>query len=106
MATQEKPGEWIDVATVSGEMGLSHREVWERMKRWGVRVTHPHSMSRAKFLRSEFEAKREAGLAPPPPPKPRAGKPRPEGEAAPAPPTRKPAADFKDKLKKLRAGRA
>lgn len=108
MATtkQAEPAEeWIDVATVAAEMHLSEREVWERMKRWGVRVTHPHSMSRAKFRRSEFEERREAGLEPPPPPKPRAARAKPEGEPA-APVARKPASDFEDKMKRLKAGRA
>lgn len=60
--------EWIDVEIAAREMGFSDRVMWGLLKRWGVRGTHPHQMGVTKFRRSEFEAKRDAGLEAPPPP--------------------------------------
>lgn len=97
--------DFIKVADMALEMGMTEREVWELMRRWGVPCTHPANMGRARLRRSDFIAARDSGMKPPPPP---ARKARPVADAVEQAPARqeKPARPVGSKVKAFRAGRA
>ncbi|MEW4569341.1 hypothetical protein AB1L88_15860 [Tautonia sp. JC769] len=58
--------DWIGVDQVAEQLGYSRREAWELVKRLGVRCVGPTRgvMSRARFLRSDFDDALVRSLAP------------------------------------------